>query len=313
MIITYVICSIWTDVLKVMPFISAIILVVTFIISQFIGHYSRKKELRRTWYYKAYLDKSIDKVSEFISGCSVLMKTSFKDLEAIAESAERENYIAEKLESISDNQREFTFQVINPLRGAYPEVFDNVGYILESNYDLHSNSFEADNLNDSAFKEYQDKVAEIKNALLTFMSLPVLKNKQARRLQKQLAAKNPIKEEVNGGILFVGFMLFIGALIFCFVVFSFADDGIHRSSKKDALINAQEIVITKLLSPSTADFSMNYEQQVKSLQDSEFYISSYLDSQNIYGAIIRTKFTCNAKFEEKTGKYIIYNLKLFSK
>lgn len=64
--------------------------------------------------------------------------------------------------------------------------------------------------------------------------------------------------------------------------------------------NYAEVFVKKeLKSPSTAEFPGTFEQpaHIKKLSYKKYYIDSWVDSQNSYGATIRTKFSCIIFFE----------------
>lgn len=61
--------------------------------------------------------------------------------------------------------------------------------------------------------------------------------------------------------------------------------------KRDAWVCAQDIVQSELKSPSTAKFCSYTEATVTSLGNDKYKIKGYVDAQNGFGAIIRTKFT----------------------
>lgn len=58
--------------------------------------------------------------------------------------------------------------------------------------------------------------------------------------------------------------------------------------------SAQKEVKRQLKSPSTAKFASPFEEEAKYRinKDGSIYIQSYVDSQNSFGAIIRTNFGC---------------------
>jgi len=61
--------------------------------------------------------------------------------------------------------------------------------------------------------------------------------------------------------------------------------------------SAKEKVLKELKSPSTAKFADFSEIRYKDNGDGSYIIESYVDSQNSFGATVRTKFRCSiAKF-----------------
>lgn len=307
-----VICSIWSDIVKISPILSTSIVIIIFIISQLIAHYSRKSELRRSWYFKAYFDSSLTRVNEFFKSCDDIIKKSLKKAIKIENLDNRQNYIAKKLEKISDDQRQFTNQVLYPLKGAYPEVFSNLELVLESFYDVHSNVFDGLELGDDAYQKYTSEVANIQNNLMTFLAIPVLKNKQSRILKAQIESQNLLVSGKNYGKFFSLYIAGIVILVTGLVVFSYfyPKNNRFQTTKENLLKQVQYSVKYKLLSPSTAEFSNDYKRHVKILEKNIFFVNSYVDSQNIYGATIRRYFSCKIIYDDKTDNYTLIDLKV---
>lgn len=71
-------------------------------------------------------------------------------------------------------------------------------------------------------------------------------------------------------------------------------------SDSAAYIKATHFVERFLVSPSTADFPTFDYQVLKGLHDHEYYVKSYVDSENLYGAMIRNDWIAVVEF--KGGK-----------
>ena len=69
------------------------------------------------------------------------------------------------------------------------------------------------------------------------------------------------------------------------------NSGNDEHSKIVALTAAQECVTERLKSPSSADFPWGSDCVTK-ISDNTYVINSYVDSQNSFGAMLRTNFTC---------------------
>ena len=71
------------------------------------------------------------------------------------------------------------------------------------------------------------------------------------------------------------------------------------SNKFLAYNYAEEFVKKRLKSPSTAEFPGTFEKNdhIKELGNNEYLISSWVDSQNGFGAMIRSRFSCKIIFE----------------
>lgn len=71
----------------------------------------------------------------------------------------------------------------------------------------------------------------------------------------------------------------------------------------------KQFVLDQLKSPSTAKWpsSIEYADHITALGDDRFRINSWVDSQNGFGAQIRTKFTATVKFSGG-GKWTLESL-----
>ena len=63
-----------------------------------------------------------------------------------------------------------------------------------------------------------------------------------------------------------------------------------------AHIICQNFVKTRLKAPSTADFAM-FDYAAQALPNRAFRVKSYVDSQNSFGAQIRTNYTCQVRYK----------------
>jgi len=63
-----------------------------------------------------------------------------------------------------------------------------------------------------------------------------------------------------------------------------------------ALIMAQKLVKGGLKAPATAEFASHRDSQVTPIGDCSYRVVSYVDSENSFGANIRTKFTATVKY-----------------
>ena len=72
-----------------------------------------------------------------------------------------------------------------------------------------------------------------------------------------------------------------------------------QSNKFLAYNYAEDFVKQNLKSPSTAEFPKTIEKDnhIKELGNDEYLINSWVDSQNSFGAMIRSKFSCKIIFE----------------
>ncbi|HET8885593.1 MAG TPA: hypothetical protein VFM70_04480 [Salinimicrobium sp.] len=94
-------------------------------------------------------------------------------------------------------------------------------------------------------------------------------------------------------------------LIFALIAFlSCSDNGKKEFTPLDALVMSQHFVKQKLKSPSTAEFGSSTERVTK-LNDSTFMVRNYVDSQNSFGAMIRSEYACTLYFTNDATAYLI--------
>jgi len=63
-----------------------------------------------------------------------------------------------------------------------------------------------------------------------------------------------------------------------------------------AAIRAQYYVQEQLKSPGSAKFAPGGQQMVLHLGDGRYLVEAWVDSQNSFGALIRTEYSCNLKY-----------------
>lgn len=70
----------------------------------------------------------------------------------------------------------------------------------------------------------------------------------------------------------------------------------ERRQKDDAALNAQLLVKRKLKSPSTADFPPTSTAKVEKSENGTWIVTSYVDSQNGFGAMIRNDWVAEIRY-----------------
>lgn len=118
------------------------------------------------------------------------------------------------------------------------------------------------------------------------------------------------KHKAIAFLIVIGFMYFVYSKISGCGQPSTATTPIEKFSKVNAYVDCQEKVKLRLKSPASAEFETSYEDAVKQINDSIFEISSYVDSQNGYGAMLRTRFHCKLIYHDynNTIEYKSFNL-----
>lgn len=74
----------------------------------------------------------------------------------------------------------------------------------------------------------------------------------------------------------------------------------YGHNRSYAIVIAENVVKSKLKSPSTADFCKNYEYTV-SCSKNTWTIKGYVDAQNSFGAMLRSDFTVKITFTGKSN------------
>jgi hypothetical protein len=85
-----------------------------------------------------------------------------------------------------------------------------------------------------------------------------------------------------------------------------AEEEVKKYTKEDALAHSQVYIRSKLKSPATADFDSSSEG-VKQINDTTFTVSSFVDSQNGFGALLRSQYFCKIVFHSKNDTHDITN------
>lgn len=123
---------------------------------------------------------------------------------------------------------------------------------------------------------------------------------------KKSAAPTPNQTAVGCLVLtFMAFILFGG----CWMIVSPSDEqrAVNerrrqteepKHDKVTAWVMAQKFVEDRLVSPSTAKWPWDWSDHVLHMGQGKYMIRSYVDSQNSFGAIIRTNILCVVKHEE---------------
>ncbi len=96
--------------------------------------------------------------------------------------------------------------------------------------------------------------------------------------------------------------------------------GINKNQPPDAslaYVMSQDFVKRKLVAPATADFASFSDVCVKMTGsnpaehwDAVFAVASYVDSQNVFGAKVRTYYTCHLRHIQGTDNWQCYDLDL---
>lgn len=70
----------------------------------------------------------------------------------------------------------------------------------------------------------------------------------------------------------------------------------HGDASTAQLMCENHFVKDRLLAPASAKFSPDSETQAVSLGDERWTVTGYVDSQNVYGAMLRNRYTCTVRY-----------------
>lgn len=76
----------------------------------------------------------------------------------------------------------------------------------------------------------------------------------------------------------------------------------------DAYTMAKKFITDRLKAPSTAEFASIHQSTVSQSGNNEWKVSSYVDSQNGFGAMIRTKFTISMMVNRETKMWQVLEI-----
>jgi len=112
------------------------------------------------------------------------------------------------------------------------------------------------------------------------------------------ARKNELKSEIKKNIA-VGLALTL--LVAAVAFFSSRppeSNSEPRHDSKTAIIMAESFVKDRLKAPSTADFPFD-KQEAEFISDNTYEVRGVVDSQNSFGAMIRTEYRCTLQVDGK--------------
>ena len=103
-------------------------------------------------------------------------------------------------------------------------------------------------------------------------------------------------EEAKKGNKALGCFTLIVILISVVTIMSMCSSGEPEAKDTDKTVNAwvmaQQFVEKQLKSPSTAKYPWGYKDYVTDLGNGKYSIRAYVDSENGFGAMLRTNFYC---------------------
>jgi len=134
--------------------------------------------------------------------------------------------------------------------------------------------------------------------------------------EEERARVEAIKASLTGNV-FVRMFVVIGAIIGIFILVnmntgSSPTDKNPNIAKGAPWVWCTEYVKKRLASPASADFpsvwtrATTASSKITKLSDDRYMVSSYVDSQNLFGANVRSNFTCILKRESEDYWKLMY-------
>lgn len=134
-----------------------------------------------------------------------------------------------------------------------------------------------------------------------------LKKEEENKLKKEEEDKN-LKSGCLGLVIIVALIVFFVSC--CGGNEKSSSDKPKEPGKLDAYVMSQLFVEDKLKSPSTANFPVYSEEMVTDGGSGAFLISAYVDSQNGFGAKVRTRYSCLLQYDKEKDDWILKDMVL---
>jgi hypothetical protein len=140
-----------------------------------------------------------------------------------------------------------------------------------------------------------------------FIYLLILKPKTENMENSKPEVKLTTEQKIKA----VSVLIVVFVFVWIFFIPS-CDNGKKEQVKKtyskfEALYESRQFVLKQLKAPSTADFCQETDN-VKQVNDTTFVVVSCVDSQNSFGAMLRSSYTCKIIFLPSSDKVQINDL-----
>lgn len=117
-------------------------------------------------------------------------------------------------------------------------------------------------------------------------------------MQEKIVDSNVNQKQTAKGCLMLIVLLILIAFALYSCVYGF---GPQPPDDFELKVDAQLIVKDYLVAPASAKFG--YDYGIQKISDYEYLVSSFVDSQNAYGAMIRSKFTVVIIYNKDWSKH----------
>jgi uncharacterized protein YceK len=98
-------------------------------------------------------------------------------------------------------------------------------------------------------------------------------------------------------IILIALVLIVSLISNCATQIEQTSPKEDTADKQDAFSMSKQFVTEYLKAPSTADFPSYTESFVIDLGEERYIVSAYVDSENSFGAKLRTPYTCTLSYE----------------
>ena len=119
----------------------------------------------------------------------------------------------------------------------------------------------------------------------------------AARMHRRRSSGTPMSDEAKGCLILIG--LGVCAFIFVAILTSGGSSSNPSSPAHDkamAWVMAQSFIEQRLKAPSTAKWPWGYDDKVLDLGGGRYKVKGYVDSENGFRAMIRTRFTLDMQY-----------------
>ena len=101
----------------------------------------------------------------------------------------------------------------------------------------------------------------------------------------------------------------VAGIIALLIIGSNSNEGPYKFTRGEASVYVVQSIKANLKCPSTADFSYT-SQNIKKVNDSTFTVSGHFDSQNGFGALIRSDYWCRIFYSKSKNEIKIKDLEI---
>ncbi|WP_340619615.1 DNA translocase FtsK [Xenorhabdus siamensis] len=155
---------------------------------------------------------------------------------------------------------------------------------------------------------------ECDNETSRYKRIAPLTQKITRQEKKEPSPRVVNAKQNDSKVLgFDGFEWFMASISFIVVMFVFVScssrspalETDYCSDDKVAYTYAKKFISSHLKAPSTAKFASYYDVKSNKPAECKFNFIGYVDAQNSFGAMIRTKFNAVVRYERDNDKYYL--------